>query len=85
MWVLFELLCCWCVLGMPLSVSYGVSGWAMQTAIGYLSTYIDYVCYPHFKKNMQTLKKKLALGKKNILKYSLDVNLDKYNKLFSEM
>ena len=34
---------------------------------------------------MQTLNKKLALAKKNILKYSLDVNLDKYNKLFSEM
>ena len=33
---------------------------------------------------MQTLNKKLALAKKNILKYSLDVNLDKYN-AFSEM
>lgn len=38
-----------------------------------------------FFNNMQTLNKKLALAKKNILKYSLDVNLDKYNKLFSEM
>lgn len=56
MWVLFELLCCWCVLGIPLSVSYGLTGWVIQTGIGYLSTYIDYVCYPHFKKNMQTLK-----------------------------
>ena len=55
MWVLFELLCCWCVLGIPFSVKYGIVGWTLQTLIGYLSTYIDYVFYPHFKKNMADL------------------------------
>ncbi len=38
-----------------------------------------------FFKNMQPLNKKLSFAKKNILKYSLDINLYKYNKLFSEM
>ena len=57
MWVLFELLCCWCVLGIPFSVKYGLTGWAIQTLVGYISTYIDYMFYPHLKKNMQTLKK----------------------------
>ena len=39
----------------------------------------------NFFKNMKPLNKKLILARKNILKYSLDANLHKYNKLFSKV
>jgi len=55
--VLFELYCCFCVVGIPISVQYGFVGWLVQTAIGYVSVYVDWVCFDHFKKNMPILNK----------------------------
>jgi len=39
--VAFELLCVWCVLGVPLATHAGAWWWAAQTALGFLSAVVD--------------------------------------------
>jgi sterol desaturase/sphingolipid hydroxylase (fatty acid hydroxylase superfamily) len=56
--LLFELLCVTVVVGIPFAVKLdGLSGWAKITLLGYLSTVIDYLCFPYLSQNFHTLEK----------------------------
>lgn len=55
--LLFELLCIFVVIGIPPAVKfYNLYGWVFITLIGYLSTIVDYFCFPYLKKNLNLLE-----------------------------
>ena len=53
---LFELLCIFCVIGIPFSIKYGFFGWTIQSLIGYLSSFVDWYLFPYTKININLLK-----------------------------
>ena len=53
---LFELLCIFCVIGIPFSIKYGFFGWTIQSLIGYLSSFVDWYLFPNTKININLLK-----------------------------
>ena len=54
----FELLCVICVAGIPLAVwGGGLQAWITQTLLGYASTWIDWIAFPHTENNLKLLEK----------------------------
>lgn len=55
---IYELLCVFVVVGIPIATKlHGLDGWIKITALGYLSTVIDYLCFPYLQENLHLLKK----------------------------